>query len=218
MSMPIYSHISSLYSAPWVSWVLFGLLVIAQWQWLTINRHGALSLSSIYSQAERTYNIHRPSPIGTILQHFFRWCIVAIAANVLVSPVADFTPIFYLKTVGIVMVIYTIQWICLQVVGNVFLSPKIRSNAMEQYSHIRTLACLLLYPILLILTNIPHSQFDWWLIGAVAACYLLTLLWKCFQIFYKNILTLLYISLYVVFLELLPIAGVIVGVKHIVCV
>lgn len=208
-------HISSPYSATWVVWLLLGLMVAA-----LLNRSSrmdiALTLRTIFSRSERYYSTQTQSWSSSILTGIFEWSVVALTAYLLMYNGGVFGIVSFLKVMGIVAVVYFLQWISVVAVGNVFLQIKTYTNATEQYLSLRAMACILLYPLLIIAVNIPSTIVLKIATGIVAAIYLLLLLIKMVMLFYRNIGSLIYILLYITYLEIIPTAGLLLWTKAVV--
>lgn len=208
-------HISSPYSATWVVWLLLGLMVAA-----LLNRSSrmdiALTLRTIFSRSERYYSTQTQSWSSSILTGIFEWSVVALTAYLLMYNGGVFGIVSFLKVMGIVAVVYFLQWISVVAVGNVFLQIKTYTNATEQYLSLRAMACILLYPLLIIAVNIPSTIVLKIATGIVAAIYLLLLLIKMVMLFYRNIGSLIYILLYITYLEIIPTAGLLLWTKTVV--
>ena len=195
-------HISSLYANPWVAWVMFVLLVVAlfnpQARLVGVTWHG------VFSHSERAYSVRARDWSNEISLRVFRLGVMAMALFLLVIPTETAQLIVFMKVLGIVAIIYTLQLLLLHGVGYVFVPAKRMAAAMEQYSNIRTLMCVGLYPILLLLTNIPSPIFIQVACAIVLILFIVVLLGKSIQLFYTTPMSILYILLYIIFLELLP--------------
>lgn len=197
------AHITSLYSASWMAWVMFVLLVVGLLSPLT--RVTSMTLQSIFSRSERSYAVHVRSRMSGLALHIFRFGIVAMAMLLCAFPQGAFSFLSYLKVFGGCAILYTLQTLVLYGVVAVFVSPKRMGAIKEQYDSIRTSVCACAYPILLVLVNIPSiSALPWIFCGIVFVVYVIVLFAKAVQLLYTHPLSVLYILLYVVCLEILP--------------
>ncbi len=146
----------------------------------------------------------------------FELGVVGMMVYLLVYQQGAFEAVSYLQVVGITALVYFLQWICIWIVGHVFLSVKNYANAIEQYYSLRALVCLLMYPFLVIAVNIPNIMMVKIALGVIAGIFVLLLLSKLFLLFYKNVLSLVYIALYIVCLECIPAATVMMWAKQVV--
>lgn len=208
-------HISSLYSISWVSWVMFALLALFFLNPM-LNSGIGVVLRSVFTRSERIYTVAARNWLNEITLRVFRIGILAMALLLVVFPVDHFSYVSYAKALGVCAAVYAVQSLLVHMVGYVFVSVERMNAALEQYSGIRTLVCIVLYPILLLLTNISSFALPKWLCGFVAVCYVGIVLYKCMQLFFSEILSILYIFLYVICLEIFPLAGCIYLAQHIV--
>lgn len=212
--MHIVDHISSLYSDSWVVWTLFVLLFIA-----LLNRSSetniVIAFRNVTSHSERIYTSQTQSWLSMITSRVFCFGILAMAMMVLVYQGGAIRMVQYLQVLGIVGLVFVVQRLLLHLVGYVFVPMKKMNNAMEQYRVLRMLACMLLFPIVLLMINFPNPLLARILCGIVGGVYGLVLLGKCVQLFYRNILSILYILLYITILEILPIAVIVLWTQHV---
>ncbi len=213
--MEIVEHISSVYANGWVSWVLLALLLL-----LVLNRSAGMgvigSLRSVFSQSERVYGAQSRAWGSEVCEWLFRIGVLAMAVWVLVIGNGRLDMGYgqlaigngamgYAKVLGVVLGVYIVQRLVLRGVGYVFVSRKQLSAAMEQYNAICSAACVCLYPIVLVVMNVPAAHLAQILCGAVLVAFVGMIVWKSIRLFYTNILSLLYILLYIIFLEIMPI-------------
>lgn len=213
--MEIVEHISSVYANGWVSWVLLALLLL-----LVLNRSAGMgvigSLRSVFSQSERVYGAQSRAWGSEVCEWLFRIGVLAMAVWVLVigngrldmgygQLAIGYGAMGYAKVLGVVLGVYIVQRLVLRGVGYVFVSRKQLSAAMEQYNAICSAACVCLYPIVLVVMNVPAAHLAQILCGAVLVAFVGMIVWKSIRLFYTNILSLLYILLYIIFLEIMPI-------------
>ena len=215
--MDILPHISSVYANSWMGWVMFVLLVLILLD--SSKQYNLLmGVRSVVSQAERAYTNSRAwgSEIGVRL---FRLGVVSMAVWIIAnrqSPIANSqSPIAYAKVLALVGGVYALQRLLLRGVGQVFVSSKQRIAAIEQYNAICTMACVSLYPILLVLMNVTTPNLAQILCGIVLVLFIGLVVWKSIRLFYVNILSILYILIYIIYLEIIPIVVIISLAKNI---
>ena len=218
--MGIIPHISSVYANSWTGWVMFVLLVLI----LLDSSHQynlLMGVRSVVSQAERAYTVHSRAWGSEIGVRLFRLGVVSMAVWILTiannpSPIANSpSPIAYAKILALVGGVYAMQRLLLRGVGQVFVSSKQRIAAIEQYNGICTMACVSLYPILLVLMNVTTPNLAQILCGIVLVLFIGLVVWKSVRLFYVNILSILYILIYIIYLEIIPIVVIISLAKNI---
>ena len=210
--MEVIPHINSVYANSWTGWVMFVLLVLI----LLDSSHQynlLMGVRSVVSQAERAYTNSRAwgSEIGVRL---FRLGVVSMAVWIL-TIANNPSPIAYAKILALVGGVYALQRLLLRGVGQVFVSSKQRIAAIEQYNGICTMACVSLYPILLVLMNVTTPNLAQILCGIVLVLFIGLVVWKSVRLFYVNILSILYILIYIIYLEIIPIVVIISLAKNI---
>lgn len=200
--MDLLPRISSLYSQTWVFWVMFTLLAVAMLS--LIPQAAASTLQAVFSRAERTYSVRNREWMSELTLRLFRVGVLAMALLIWIQPQGEASLLNYAKALGILVAVYAVQTLLIYAVGAVFISSKRMDVAMEQYSAIRTLLCVGLYPILLLLTNLSLPSLPVIAYGIIFGLYIVALIAKGIQLFYAHILSILYILLYIVCLEVLP--------------
>ena len=220
--MDIVPHISSVYANAWTGWVLLALLLL-----LVINRSARVgvigSVRSVFSQSERVYASQSRAWGSELCEYAFRLGVLAMAVWVLAMGdgrldigdgrldmgdgqlVIGDGAMGYAKVFALVLGVYVAQRLLMRGVGYVFVANKQLDAAMEQYNGICSMACVCLYPILLVLTNVHIAYLAQILCGGVLLLFVLCVLWKSIRLFYTNVLSLMYILIYIVFLEIMPI-------------
>ena len=206
--MDMVPHILSVYANAWTGWVMLALLLL-----LVLNHSPQYSLigsvKNVFSHAERVYGAQSRAWGSEVCEWLFRIGVLAMAVWVLVIGNGRLAigngAMGYAKVLGVVLGVYIVQRLVLRGVGYVFVSRKQLSAAMEQYNAICSAACVCLYPIVLVVMNVPAAHLAQILCGAVLVAFVGMIVWKSIRLFYTNILSLLYILLYIIFLEIMPI-------------
>jgi uncharacterized membrane protein (Fun14 family) len=167
------------------------------------------SVKNVFSHAERVYGAQSRAWGSEVCEWLFRIGVLAMAVWVLVIGNGrldmGYGAMGYAKVLALVLGVYIVQRLVLRGVGYVFVSRKQLSAAMEQYNAICSAACVCLYPIVLVVMNVPAAHLAQILCGAVLVAFVGMIVWKSIRLFYTNILSLLYILLYIIFLEIMPI-------------
>jgi hypothetical protein len=174
------------------------------------------SVKNVFSHAERVYGAQSRAWGSEVCEWLFRIGVLAMAVWVLVIGNGRLDMGYgrlalgngamgYAKVLALVLGVYIVQRLVLRGVGYVFVSRKQLSAAMEQYNAICSAACVCLYPIVLVVMNVPAAHLAQILCGAVLVAFVGMIVWKSIRLFYTNILSLLYILLYIIFLEIMPI-------------
>lgn len=213
--MDMVPHILSVYANAWTGWVMLALLLL-----LVLNHSPQYSLigsvKNVFSHAERVYGAQSRAWGSEVCEWLFRIGVLAMAVWILAIGNGRLDMGYgrlaigngamgYAKVLALVLGVYIVQRLVLRGVGHVFVSRKQLSAAMEQYNAICSAACVCLYPIVLVVMNVPAAHLAQILCGAVLVAFVGMIVWKSIRLFYTNILSLLYILLYIIFLEIMPI-------------
>ena len=213
--MDMVPHILSVYANAWTGWVMLALLLL-----LVLNHSPQYSLigsvKNVFSHAERVYGAQSRAWGSEVCKWLFRIGVLAMAVWILANGNGRLDMGYgrlaigngamgYAKVLALVLGVYIVQRLVLRGVGYVFVSRKQLSAAMEQYNAICSAACVCLYPIVLVVMNVPAAHLAQILCGAVLVAFVGMIVWKSIRLFYTNILSLLYILLYIIFLEIMPI-------------
>ena len=213
--MDMVPHILSVYANAWTGWVMLALLLL-----LVLNHSPQYSLigsvKNVFSHAERVYGAQSRAWGSEVCEWLFRIGVLAMAVWILAIGYGRLDMGYgrlaigngamgYAKVLALVLAVYVVQRLVLRGVGYVFVSRKQLSAAMEQYNAICSAACVCLYPIVLVVMNVPTAHLAQRLCGAVLVVFVGMIVWKSIRLFYTNILSLLYILLYIIFLEIMPI-------------
>ena len=213
--MDMVPHILSVYANAWTGWVMLALLLL-----LVLNHSPQYSLigsvKNVFSHAERVYGAQSRAWGSEVCEWLFRIGVLAMAVWILAIGNGRLDmgngrlaigngAMGYAKVLALVLAVYVVQRLVLRGVGYVFVSRKQLSAAMEQYNAICSAACVCLYPIVLVVMNVPATHLAQILCGAVLVAFVGMIVWKSIRLFYTNILSLLYILLYIIFLEIMPI-------------
>ena len=193
-------------SAPWVMWVLFGLLLLALCVGFLGSDIAALA-RSLFSKSDRMYvDRNTQGILQTIIVQSFRIGVIALVGYLWIYNANDFAIVNYLLVVGIVASLLLVQWLLLKGIGNVFLTPKQLAIAMEQRSVVCNAMAMLLWPIALVMIYIG-KEASTVLCGIAGGVYVVLICVKYMQLFYQNVLSIGYMLLYVISLEVLPLCA-----------
>ena len=193
-------------SASWVMWVLFGLLLLALCVGFLGSDIAALA-RSLFSKSDRIYvDRNTQGILQTMMVLSFRIGVIALVGYLWIYNANDFAIVNYLLVVGIVASLLLVQWLLLKGIGNVFLTPKQLAIAMEQRSVVCNAMAMLLWPIALVMIYIG-KEASTVLCGIAGGVYVVLICVKYMQLFYQNVLSIGYMLLYVISLEVLPLCA-----------
>lgn len=207
-------HISSPISESWVYWILLLFFVL-----VAINRSVrdsvVVAMRNSFSHSERVYGGQSQNILAISTAWIFRIGVLALAIYVLSYTSEQFTFMAYTKILGAVALIEVIRHILLLGVGWVFLSNNQLANGIGQLEIVRNVVCVLLLPVLLLLIRLNYPMLHFILLGIIGLAFTVLVIAKSTLLFYKNILSIFYILLYFIYLEIIPVAGMVLWTKHI---
>ncbi len=207
-------HISSPISESWVYWILLLFFVL-----VAVNRSVrdsvVVALRNSFSHSERVYGGQSQNILAISTAWIFRVGVLAMAIYVLSYTSEQFTFMAYTKILGVVALIEVIRHILLLGVGWVFLSNNQLANGIGQLEIVRNVVCVLLLPVLLLLIRLNYPMLHFILLGIIGLAFTVLVIAKSTLLFYKNILSIFYILLYFIYLEIIPVAGMVLWTKHI---
>lgn len=207
-------HISSPISESWVYWILLLFFVL-----VAVNRSVrdsvVVALRNSFSHSERVYGGQSQNILAISTAWIFRVGVLAMAIYILLYTSEQFTFMAYTKILGVVALIEVIRHILLLGVGWVFLSNNQLANGIGQLELVRNVACVWLLPVLLLLIRLNYPMLHFILLGIIGLAFTVLVIAKSTLLFYKNILSIFYIFLYFIYLEIIPVAGMVIWTKHI---
>ena len=207
--MEMITRISSPLSESWVAWVV--LLLVLLW---TLNSMFLPEISivfrGLFSRGERTY-----SSSGGQIQlttWLFRVGLSALVVQILLDNGDVFLLLDYGVIVGIISVAFLVQWLLIRLVGGVFVSYRLLESALDQRTIVMNAFCGLL-PVVFLLSR--FEKVSEIVLVLLLVLYVGIVVVKFVQLFYRNLLSILYMLLYIISLEVVPLVGAILWIKNI---
>ena len=207
-------HISSPISESWVYWILLLFFVLVAVN-RSVRESVVVALRNSFSHSERVYGGQSQNILAISTAWIFRVGVLAMAIYILLYTSEQFTFMAYTKILGVVALIEVIRHILLLGVGWVFLSNNQLANGIGQLELVRNVVCVLLLPVLLLLIRLNYPMLHFILLGIIGLVFTVLVIAKSTLLFYKNILSIFYIFLYFIYLEIIPVAGMVLWTKHI---
>lgn len=214
--MEVMSRILSPSVGSWVAWVMVTLLCL-----VLFNHVISSSISMLWrswsSHSDRMYTgAMSQSVMSVVLSYVFRVGVMAMAVYLLGYESGDFLLMNYIKIVGMLAIVSFVQWILWQLMSFVFLPFAQQKNAWEQRMMIYNASCVLLWWIVLIIIGIHSRLLELILMLCLAVLWIGLLIVKGVQMFYQKPWNVLYVLLYTITLEVLPVLGCIIWAKQII--
>lgn len=203
--MEVISRIISSMSAAWVSWVMLVMLVL-----MAFNRYFVTDLllvfRTMFSRSERLYL--DSSWQGKILAWLFRCGVIAMAIYLMqVRELGGCLMGDYCVALGLIGGMMLVQYGLEKLVCVVFLSAKQSDLIFEQRSCICNAVALVLWLCVLVMQWVDNVMIMNSMCYTLATVYVGLLLVKSVQLLYRNILSIFYILLYIISLEVVPLVA-----------
>lgn len=168
-----------------------------------------------FSHAERIYAGQTQNILTIVTSWIFRIGVAAMVIYFALCTSSTVSFLNYIKVIGITTVIAILRHLLTLGVGWVFLSRNQLTNGLGQLEPVRNLLCVLLLPILLLLLHLHYPLVCVVLLGLVLIGFTILVITKMLLLYYKDLLSVFYILLYITCLEILPIAGMVLWAKQI---
>lgn len=209
--MDAISRISSPLTDAWVAWILMLLLFlwIVNGMYVQEFKHAFYGL---FSRAERVYTsngnllslrgiVYEVGVLGLLV--FLLLVRDGVAGNIT----------NYGIVCGVCLVVDGFQRLCVNFLATIFLSRQEKESAILHRHMLYGSLCGMLLPIVMLLLW-QINEYTIACVIAVAALYYIVLFVKGIQLFYQGVLSILYVLLYIISLEVLPLAGAFLLIKN----
>jgi hypothetical protein len=205
--MQMMPHISSLWSAAWLPWVLLlcGVLLIG----VLISNPRCISdsFSSLFSGLERRYT----DTSGVLAMSGLRiFCIAvsALAAEVCLYRGGDFPVRAWLVLLAVVLAVWTGKMLLRKYAAYVFSFESWLRPWREYMRSLWAAVSVVLYVAVAVAALVPVRWLSITLVGAAAALYFVSLSTRLLRTYLISPLSLFYIVIYIITLEVLPLSAV----------
>lgn len=212
--------ISSPLSETWVAWVLLFILVLLPIASVFQPQLIRVSFVSLLSRKERDSIFVDSSPDfrARMVLQLYTLLILAMSMMVMFRTSGDFV----LEWFGWILLCcfgaLVIRWLMQLLVGYVFFTPQTADVFARHYHYLNHATAVALLPITLLAIYLPDLSHSW-LIGAyltAATLYLVLVVYKIVMLLSKSAWSAIYILLYVLTVEVVPIGALVVVVKALV--
>lgn len=208
--MDVITRISSPMTESWFAWLFFAFFVfwVSKGMFLA---EASLVFRGLFSKGERSYVGNTGLQYLTTL---YRAGIMALLIYMLIHVTGEFTFINYSIVLGVILAAILTQNLLTRLVGLVFLSNRMLEGALEQRRLIGDVLCGLIPLAIMLLYMIPACNMV--VVIVLSLLYVGMILVKSIQLFYNNLLSVLYVLLYITSLEIIPLVGAILWIKNII--
>ncbi len=208
--MDVITRISSPMTESWFAWLFFAFFVfwVSKGMFLA---EASLVFRGLFSKGERSYVGNTGLQYLTTL---YRAGIMALLIYMLIHVTGEFTFINYSIVLGVILAAILTQNLLTRLVGLVFLSNRMLEGALEQRRLIGDVLCGLIPLAIMLLYMIPACNMV--VVIVLSLLYVGMILVKSIQLFYNNLLSVLYVLLYITSLEVIPLVVAILWIKNII--
>lgn len=215
MNISTIPHILTPESAPWVYWVMLGLLLCAIAAELA--RPGVIigSFSTLLTRKERSYDDGPSTPVAQIGLYLFRIGTLAMGCYLFCYTGGHFTLVNYGIIAAEVAGIFLLKWLILLLIDYTFELSRHFVALRSHYSSLLTATCTSIYPLLLIVIQIDAHQLVCITLIVIVATYAIVSMIKWIRIFQPGMSAIVYTLIYTITLEILPIIGLVLSTQYI---
>ena len=203
-------HILSPMSAPWCGWTMLVLMLMAvASEWL---QPGSITqaYTSVKVHQERTYKDAPTNIMAQTMLTLFRIGTIGMAICLCLPFEGNFSFLAFMAICTLVFVVLLVKMISNVLIDYTFSITRRFGEVYEHYSNLLTLVTVVLYPILLLFMRIDSISVARWLLLTFAGVFLVLWLLRCVQQYIRTFRAFLYVLVYILTLEILPMASLIV--------
>lgn len=174
------------------------------------------AFATMFSKAERLYGEVQQNIVEELIINIFRIGTLAMALYLYAYRTGEFRFTTYLLIAALVLGVDMLKLVLSVWINYTFRISKRFAQISAHYNNLWTVICCGIYTAVVVLLNVDNRMaVQWTLFGlTVAAIVLIAIKW--IRIFCTNIRSLLYILLYILTLEVLPLLLMIAGTDYIV--
>ena len=201
-------HIMSFMSAPWCSWTMLGLLLSLVFAELFQPGVVTQASSSLLMKANRTYKAAPQNFFGQVFISIFRIGTMALALCMCFAQESASRYSTFWIVCGVILAVLLVKMLCNRIIGYTFMLSRPFASAYEHYANIITIAEVVLFPCLLVLLRVGSPVAMRWVLGIISVLFLIMWVYRCARLFLESPAALFYVILYIVTLDILPLAGI----------
>lgn len=161
--------------------------------------------TSLFSQSDRTYKDAPVNFIGQFMITLFRIGTLAMAVCLSVYTEGNLRFGAFAVIGGITLAVLLVKMACTALVDYTFMLSRRFAPAYGQYSDIATIAVCALFPAVLAVLYIGNQTAARWVLLGATALFVVMWTYRMVRTYLQSLLAILYIALYIVTLEALPV-------------
>lgn len=165
------------------------------------------SAASLFAKTNRTYKDSPVTFMGQLLVTLFRVGTIAMALCLCFCS-ATYAPFSAFGVAcGWVLAALLLKMVCAWLLNYTFSLDRRFGAVYEPYGDLFTVGCLALYPAVLILLHFGTPRIACWVFGIWVALLIGIWLIRCLRVYLVKPMALVYLLLYIMTMEILPMAG-----------
>lgn len=195
------------YSASWVGWLMLSVFLMLVWITIVNPRWITDSLAIMFARVERRYTRTASSRVAEIVSGLFAVCTLAFALYLALYNDRSFKMGTYWAIVGIIVAIGIAKIAIMFGLNGIFRFYKPFKLVVGHYLNIWKMTCFFLYIVSLAALQGLSVKVTIVLYGVVMALFLLAVTVSAFRTLCFKPISVLYITIYLLTLEVLPLAA-----------
>lgn len=208
-----HTHIvSTPLSETWPSWMMLLLLLVMA---AAISHQPGMlqtAFRGLITRMERTYSDASADLMSQMLTATYRIGILAMTLYVLFFGTGHFSVLIYLMVIGCIVVYELLRSTMTWLVGYTFFSLRGLEEPRTFYRNLCLITSVVLFPVTLVMMNIGTGLWAYILLAVIGITFIVLLTIRLFRVFMSTPISIIYILLYVVTVEFLPLAALCSGV------
>lgn len=200
-------------SEPWTMWVLLFLLLLFV---VAIVRQPAMmknAFHSLFTRLNRSYSDASTDLMNQVLLIVFRAGVLSLLLYVILYSGGNFSFLFYLSIVAVVLLGGAVKWLLTGLTAYIFMLRHGVEESRSTYESIWLLLSMVLYPVLVLMVDFSWIKFGTIVCIILAIVYVTLVLIRLARVFVSRPIVILYIFIYTITLEVLPIGALTLGIK-----
>ena len=165
------------------------------------------SPTSLAVRNDRTYKEAPVNFMGQLLITLFRIGTISMALYLCQNPENGFSFILYAAICGLVFAVLGLKMLCNWLLDYTFMLSRQFGTQYEHYGNLFTLVAIVLYPAALILMRLVTPIAARWCMAIVIGLFILVWSYRCIRTYVTSAVSVLYLILYILTLEILPFVG-----------
>lgn len=211
-------HIATLYSAGWFGWALMLLATCAVLG--EVFQPGVITgvTASVFAHSNRTYKQTPDNFPGQLTASLFRLGTPALLLLIALDDSyesANTGIMLYGITLAMMVGVIVVKMVCNRLIDYTFALRANASGVSTVYANVATLSALIQLPLILVIPLFGSPAANRWIAVIAATLFVGLITYRLVRIYMTSAKSIVYILMYVLTLEVLPIGGLVVGISQI---